>query len=336
MGIRPEDKQKAMAIGAMLVAVVIYFVVFVIPKLTAPAEKTGKSSSGSAATSGPTTQVAAQVGALVPQNPESKGSDLYADYEPNPAAGRDPFTALHVAPDEAVKIARATANPLPSMGSNFGGANNAGMKVMPIGAPNWPAIELQGVMPGDPAMAVLKIGDQVYLKHAGDRLDAGVIISRITESGVTLKLASRTMVLDIGHSTQIERPGATPATNPAAVPPANLSAPVTPSPAPGKSADGNKTSFVETRSHDFAAMPFRSQEPSTVAIAMSEGDQAGLGSNQMISTRDAIGAELLTPAAKGIVAKRRYRRRRVIHHAMATKQMTHVIPVIPIGPRPPS
>jgi hypothetical protein len=87
--------------------------------------------------------------------------------------------------------------------SNFAANNMAGkIGVAPVLPPSWPLIELQGVVPGVPAIAVLKVGDQTYHKHEGDRLESGVIVARITEAGVILQLDRRNISLEIGHTTE--------------------------------------------------------------------------------------------------------------------------------------
>lgn len=332
MKTKPEDKPKLMAIGAMLVAVVIYFAVFVIPKLTAGTPTTAPV----AAASGSSSSASGITAPAVPQSPGSPFADLYADFDPSPAAGKDPFAAV-IAPhaDEPVQIAKSTVMPLPGVGQGFG-SKSGNLQVMPVAAPQWPAIELQGVMPGDPAMAVIKMGEQIYHKHEGDRLDFGVMVSRITESGVTLSMAKKKMTLEVGHSTQIEKPAASPAAAPGGIPTPTATPGTLPAQPPAKTADTITRPQVETASGVTVISVFENHEPSSVAIAMSEGDQAGLGSNQLISTTDILNAECREPKAILPVIKRKtYRRRhykRVVHHVViATK-----ISVRPIGPRPPS
>jgi hypothetical protein len=199
MVIKPEEKQKAIVLGLGLVGVLLYFVVFVIPKLGGPKADPAEAAAAEQAAATAAAAAAAQAAPVAGTTTTAAPIDLYADLEAPIPATSDPFSPLIPPAGEGPVVPIRQAPAMQSFAAN----NLSGkLGVAPVLPPSWPLIELQGVVPGEPAIAVLKVGDQTYHKHEGDRLDSGVVIARITEAGVILQLDKRNISLEIGHSTE--------------------------------------------------------------------------------------------------------------------------------------
>ncbi len=219
-----SERRAAIVLGTVIVAVLILGVWLWLPRLRGGGE-TGSPAPSAAVTPAP--------GPAAPPAPASGDAalaerpiDLGAYDRDTPAgpAGRDPFTpplaARTAQPTRVAYPVRRPLTPAPRRTNDLAPLLPGGdLAVRPAGvpAPPEPPIELKGVIPGDPAIAVVNIGGEVHYKQEGDSLGAGLRIARITEAGAVIQRAGRNVVLDVGH-TLPQAPAPSPVVAPSPVP----------------------------------------------------------------------------------------------------------------------
>jgi hypothetical protein len=204
MTTKPEDKPKVIALGVALVAFVLYFVVFVIPKITGSAAKADTPTK-------PKTPVEGTAAASGANETNPASVELYADLEEPTPHLFDPFQAPVEIAETPIKFVAATTVPKPAPAAGAGVPSVGFMPGVPghpaaakAQPPSWPDIELVGVIPGEPAVAVLKVGDRTFHGYVGDKMQGGVKITRISEIGVVLHFAGKEVSLSIGQETPKE------------------------------------------------------------------------------------------------------------------------------------
>src|SRR5579884_4523182 len=246
MTYRPEDRKRLIGLGAAIVLVLGYGVVFIIPRAVGSSHGTPRPA---APTIVPASLPGAQAAVGVPgtAQPTPDKTAVAQDLSVPPPAERDPFeppvaarpvnrflAAPHLAPrrpappgpsvlprDTRPKLA-AIAPPVPA----------AAPTTSPT-PPEQPVIELKGVVLGQPTIAVLRLDGQIFDKKEKERLRNGWLVEHIAETGVVLKAGTRRITLEVGHAWPPAKAGqetpAPPTVAPAAEPPV-ASAPVTETP----------------------------------------------------------------------------------------------------------
>jgi hypothetical protein len=239
---RPEDRLKVIALCVAIAVVLIYTGVTVVPRLmrspqAAPATPSMPGAEAGGGLAGGTQPPADSDQDRIAGIREMNQADIDVESGTPPAATRDPFkppVPTAVAPPPGTP--RATGPTAPGTTGQRGGARAAqnfvlppgpgptytqfpgGTLVAPVAPPPTPLIELKGVIPGEPAIAVMTVDGRTVHRQEGERLEGGLVVAKITETGVVLKQGRKNYSLDVGQSVK-------PAPAPA---PGN----VTPAPAP--------------------------------------------------------------------------------------------------------
>lgn len=179
MKIKPEDRAKFIGLMAGIGVVAVYFALTVIPRLShaAPAPRPA----GGAAAA-----MAARPAAM--PDPDALG-------EPIGPAPRDPFKPP-VPPAAPMQVIGPTR--LPGGGPmRLALAHLSAVAVKPP-LPN--AVEVEGVITGERAVAVLQVDGQTVQKLQGQSVAPGVQLARVREDGVELRVYSESVFVPIGHT----------------------------------------------------------------------------------------------------------------------------------------
>lgn len=223
---RPEDRPKVIALSIAIAFLILYFFFSVVPKVL----ESGKTQAPAPVTSAPhadATPPATPVGSISTGTPVAMatgatgaGRSPSLDAEANttggsfPAAPRDPFQPpvptepagaprSGVAPVKPASFHAASiipTTPLPNIGASISGAGTEPLKVMPAPPPPLPDVTLKGVMPGNPAVAVLAVAGQTLSLQEGEEMSPGVRITHIAEAGVVLQQGKNRFILEVGHT----------------------------------------------------------------------------------------------------------------------------------------
>lgn len=222
MGIRPEDRWKVAALIVAIAAVVGYTVYNVMSRLSPRKGVVPPATTLAQAPASP------GVALTTPSGPSSATGEATPARNPNPAdldvesgaitaSGRDPFkppvptvvvppaqSPPPATPPAPSVAARPPEQALP-IWSEQGGRIPSGIGPVFVSPPAAPVVELKGVIPGEPAVAVVNVGGQTVTRQEGEMVADGYFIAKITEAGIVLKRGKRNILLNVGHSTQ---PGA--------------------------------------------------------------------------------------------------------------------------------
>ena len=204
---RPEDRNKVFALGASIVVTILYFLFGVLPRLlhgTPGVTSPGPSDSQTnTQTPPPASITTAEPGAPL----STPIAQLAGNVGNPPVVTSDPFKPPYstVVPNRnGTAPNRTPGGPLPGPGASptIGIANNTtGFKPLPL---PMPIVELQGIILGDPSVAVLRVGDQTLYKHEGEKLQAGILLKRISENGIELIERGKRVQVEVGHATAPE------------------------------------------------------------------------------------------------------------------------------------
>ena len=210
MNIKPEDRPKLIGVGIALLAVVIYLVFGVFPKLLGAKSPDALPAASQTAALTDTPQVSAGsqaptvTGAPASASPLTDGSDL--EKGDIPIAKRDSFkppvagaaTTPFGAPP-TLQASKPSVGPVVQPAMIFPGGPVGG----PIGAapiqPPQLNVELKGVILGEPSIAVLSVNGEVSERLEGDHLGGALVLKRISEGGVTIQDRNKSFPVTVGH-----------------------------------------------------------------------------------------------------------------------------------------
>jgi hypothetical protein len=237
MVMKPEDRPKIIVMILAIVALFGYFFVGVLPRILNPngaATAQNTSASGTPPATAPvaTTPAAsapsspppaagatpAAAGGAAPALPYAAAVRLASEMGPPRATSRDPFAMVNaIAQNEPNRKTVVPPLPGPKITDKDHGRPKPPVPPMPIAALATEPITLAGIMQGGYApVAVVRIGERTVQKRAGDKLTGGLIIARITDTGILLKRGRETLpFIEIGGTFQDSGTGgATPVLRP--------------------------------------------------------------------------------------------------------------------------
>ncbi|HXG24599.1 MAG TPA: hypothetical protein VNJ09_08610 [Chthonomonadales bacterium] len=329
MGIRPEDRWKVAALVVAIVMVVGYTFYNVSSRLSPKQEVAPPATTSVQAPVGP------GVALTTPSSPSSDTDEAIPARNPNPAdldvesgaitaSGRDPFkppvptvVGPPAQPPPPTKppspsVTARPSEPMLQIWSEPSGRMPGGIGPVLVSPPAAPVIELKGVIPGEPAIAVVNVGGQTVTRQEGEMVAEGYFIAKITEAGIVLKRGKRNILLNVGHSTQPEgtsRPGPpTPApvpfgpSLPAQPGPSSTVLPAVPPPEELASPPTNHRG-TKTQSGHRGNMPTRTTQRSPLTT-------------QPTALRKSTGSTTLSGSTRRTGVRRRYMRRRSVRRAV--------------------
>lgn len=329
MGIRTEDRWKVAALIVAIVVVVGYTVYNVKSRLS---PKKGVASPTTTSAQAPTSP-----GGMLttPSSPSSATGEATPARNPNPAdldvesgaitaSVRDPFkppVPTVVGPPtqppppakpSAPSIAAKPSEPVLPIWSEPGSRLPGSIGPVLVPPPTTPVIELKGVIPGEPAIAVVNVEGQTLTRQEGEMVADGYFIAKITEAGIVLKRGKRNILLNVGHSTQPSATATPRAPTPAPTP-SGSSPPVQPGPSfmvlpavpPPKELASLSPNHKDTeaQSEHKESMPTHTTQRSPLTT-------------QPTTLRKSIEATTPSVSTRRTSVRRRYMRRRLVRHAI--------------------
>jgi len=228
---KPEDRPKVIVLSVLIVFCILYFFVMILPRLLHAGSQAPHPNQAAGTTPPPTPAVSA---APVPAGGPATGSPMTlaqrqigsdADTDPSggpyPSPTRDPFRpptpppsamqppvlqpphATQVADVRPIKPAVLPSISLPPLGGpDSSSPKGPGGPAASAAPAPLPEVALKGVIPGNPAVAVLQMGTETLHKYPGELLAPDLRLSRVTDEGVVLKHGKQSITLDVGHSTK--------------------------------------------------------------------------------------------------------------------------------------
>ena len=290
MNVSAQDRPKVVILTVAIVAMVAVAVARLYPLLSGG----GAATPAPAASSQPTsTQAGAR---LSPEEAlearQTMLEQLEASDTPRGPAGRDPFRPPPGAVSTAQAVARQAPTPPVERSRPVGGLPSGeyqppspafpdlASRPAPVALPPLPQVTVRGVISGDPAVAILTIGQQTFHKMEGEPLGGGLVLARITDYGVVIKYGKRNYPVDVGHSVQPERS------------PASGSAPIT---QPRRDAEPGRGAV---------AVPVRAEAPTAEPATTAEAPAPSPSSASSATTPPSAGESTASAAERPAAAAR--------------------------------
>jgi hypothetical protein len=203
---RPEDRPKAIV---LLVAVVAVFA-FVIFRFLGgrSAEPTPAASAGTGAAPAPSASVGGTVGTTPGTSPTEAPRAALADEQLSeidsatglpPLGGVNPFRRTV----STVAMSSGPGGSAAAAGATAGGAGFTPVPIDPIAST---MLEVQGVIVGSPAYAIIKAGGETLYLRDGDALSDTVRLVAVKSNGVVLRHKGKRHTILIGEPKQIMDP----------------------------------------------------------------------------------------------------------------------------------
>jgi len=267
MTVRPGDIWKIAALLVLIAGVAAYGVWSVLQRSRPPAPAPQTLTAGA-----PAAPFGTPAGVETTPRAQPGIADLDANSPPPPASTRDPFrppvpTAVATPPQApAYRVgarSRRTESPpvwapppLPQPGGPLG------LAPAEVAAPPAPAIELKGVIAGDPAIAVVAVEGQTTYRQEGELVAGGWSVARISEAGVVMKRGRTNRILPVGHAMRAADPKAPDAPSPPAA---------VPSPRPTERAGADLAAPSASRPGRPLEVELPAPQPPTVRAAPASG-----------------------------------------------------------------
>ncbi len=224
MRVAAEDRTKVAFLLVAIIALLCYLLMVVLPqwlaRIDASSAAVGDRSGQRKSASTDSRTTFADSTAV---SPEADVLDIDSSV-PVPST-RDPFRPPAGIAGAAIRVTGDTApvrydNRRPDMrlpgGLNRFEGMESPLSIARVERPT-PTVELKGVIPGDPSLAIVNIDGQLFYKYIGESVGDGWAISRITEAGILLRQGQSTLDLQVGHTV---KPAAMPPPAPVRTPPA--------------------------------------------------------------------------------------------------------------------
>jgi hypothetical protein len=206
---KPGDRPKIIALCAAVGILILYICVGVVPKLMHGSQGPAPSTPAVTPISDPT-PTTNQAATLAARSPGPGGAaPIYAEAETPLPTTADPFQPpVNISKVIGHAIARPDLTRATGVESGSKGTTPpllpAEVSVVP------PVVELQGVLSGDPAVAVVRVGDQVFYRHKGDSLGYGLVLIKIAEASIVIRQGAKLINIEIGHTTEMKSTEAKP------------------------------------------------------------------------------------------------------------------------------
>jgi hypothetical protein len=223
MTIKPGDQWKAAVLGILIVGFGVYGYFAISSTLaknaSTPTTPVQQLSSADPIMRRSIAPESAQPGIAGGAGRIATDADIEEETKPTPPVGRDPFQPPRAVPVPAsergqeaatAQAARKNSSPKSPGGSQIvlppwpaaGSGGSLNVRPTPESTPSLPAVELKGVIAGEPPLAIVAVGGETFVKREGEFVGGGMAVAKITEAGVVFKQGKRNILVNVGHSTQ--------------------------------------------------------------------------------------------------------------------------------------